>query len=343
MGNLSMLFGGGAFGGSAAPCTLSNCTISANTVSAGQYSGSPAVGGGTYNCTVNNSILSGNQAIDIYGDTRQVLGGGAAGGVLNNCILFKNTANWYFGSGGGGAYNAVLNNCSVVGNSTYANGGGTYICTVYNSILRFNGANYAGGTFSYCCTTPLPAGIGNFVADPAFVNASGGDLHLLSSSPCINSGRNSYVSGSVDLDGNPRIVAGTVDIGAYEYQTPTSVISYAWLQQYGLPTNGSADYVDSDGDGMSNWQEWIAGTNPTNALSVLAMLVPTNNGSGITVTWQSVATRSYYLQAGTNLSGAPMFQTIQTNIPGQAGTTSVVDTNANPGAGQYFYRVGVQN
>jgi len=77
-----------------------------------------------------------------------------------------------------------------------------------------------------------------------------------------------------DLDGNPRIVGGTVDVGAYEYQTPVSKISYAWLQQYGLPITTNIDTEDLDGAGFSVYQDWIAGLNPTNALSVLAMLPP---------------------------------------------------------------------
>ena len=40
------------------------------------------------------------------------------------------------------------------------------------------------------------------------------------------------------------------------------------------PPTDTADYADSDGAGMNNYQEWIAGPNPTNALSVLAMLSP---------------------------------------------------------------------
>ena len=46
------------------------------------------------------------------------------------------------------------------------------------------------------------------------------------------------------------------------------------------------------------------------------------------MTWESVNTRTYYLQSSTNLAAQPAFFTIQSNIVGQVGTTSYTDTTA---------------
>jgi hypothetical protein len=161
-------------------------------------------------------------------------------------------------------------------------------------------------------------------------------------SPCINAGLIAYASGPTDLDGLPRIVCGAVDLGAYEFQGPGSVISYAWLQHYGLPTDGSADFSDPDADGHTTWEEWRCLTDPTNTLSVLRLLTATPSGTNVTVSWQSVAGVNYFLERSTNLWASPPFTLLAPNLPGQPGTTTYTDTNAAT-APSFFYRVGVGN
>jgi hypothetical protein len=253
---------------------------------------------------------------------------------------------------GGGACYSTLNNCTITGNSAAEAGGGAFGSTLNNCIAYYNtatdGANYLTdsftgyGSYNSCCTTPLPvSGTGNFTNPPVFVNASGSNLRLQSNSPCINTGNNAYASGTTDLDGRPRIVGNTIDIGAYEFQPGISGLFIGWLAQFGLPTDGSADYTDPDGDGMNNWQEWRTGTNPNNASSVLRMLSPSNNLHGLNVTWQSVSGATYFLDRSSNLGSQLAFSTIQSNVAGQTGTTSYTDVTATNG-GPYFYRVGVQ-
>ena len=312
---------------------ITNCIITGNAAVGG--------GGGIVCGTLNNCVLCSNTVnnIGFYGS-----GGGANFSMLNNCLLYANIAGW----SGGAAENSTLNNCTICSNTAYAfwyyfEGGGAHSCTLNNCISYYNanGDDCESCSLNHCCTTSGAGNQGNIASEPLFVNLAAGDFHLQTNSPCINSGNNACVTLTNDIDGNPRIQGGTVDIGAYEYQTPASIISYAWLQQYGLPVDGSADFVDSDGDGFSNWQEWHTGTDPTDPSSFLQMLSTSTGPNGVTITWLSENNVAYFLQRGTNLAATPMFFTIQTNIMGQPGATSYTDTDAT-NSGPYFYRVGVQ-
>jgi hypothetical protein len=325
-GNCAYIGGGGASGG-----TILNGILTSNWVAAGG-------GGGAYLATLNNCVVSGNSA---------GWGGGIDYCTANNCLLTGNNA----AQGGGGAVDGTLNNCTVVYNLALVSGGGAYAAVLNNSIIYNNfapeGTNYtldtlSGGSLQSCCTTPLPPGYWNFTNAPIFIDEASGNFRLQTNSHCINAGNNLDAMGSVDLDGNPRIVGGTIDVGAYESQVYSSLISYAWLLQYGLPTDGSADALDPDGDGMNNWQEWIAGTVPTNAASVLRMLSPSKNASGLQLSWQSVIAKRYFLQRSTNLAAQPAFVTIQSNLFGQSNNITAFTDSGATNPTPYFYRVGVQ-
>jgi hypothetical protein len=345
-GNTAFWFegGGGAYG-----CTLNNCTLTGN---------SAYCGGGAHWSTLNNCLLNGNSAqygggaagypsepcplnnCTLTGNSAWY-GGGAYGGTLNNCLLNGNSAQYGGGAAGYPSQPCTLNNSTLVGNSANLVGG-AYECSLNNCIVYFNtGGNYSGGPLYFCCTTPLPTnGFGNITSDPLLLGMAAGNFRLQSNSPCINAGCNAYAPGGTDLDGRPRIVGGTVDIGAYEFQPGVSGLFIGWLQQYGLPTDGSADATDPDADGLNNWQEWRCATDPTNALSVLRLQSATSDGANVTVSWASVAGVSYFLERSTNLGAQPPFLTLATNVVGQPGTTTYTDTNAAPLA-PLFYRVGV--
>jgi hypothetical protein len=347
-----------ADGGGAAGATLNHCLLAGNIC----YG---YIGAGAYGGTLSNCSLVGNWTFGTGGK-----GGGAGGAVLKQCQL---SGNWSYRGGGayestlincalsanfatnsgGGAYGGSLTNCTLAGNWAGTNGGGVYIesnGTLNNCILYFNtaadGSNYYVGPWSYsmnsCCTSPAPEGVANLTLDPLFLDLAGGNLRLQSNSPCINAGSNSSVIGAADLDGRPRILGSSVDIGAYEFQPDVSGLFIGWLQQYGLPTDGSADYADSDNDGMNNWQEWRCQTIPTNSISVLRLLSAMPGPRAVHVNWQSVPGVNYFIERCTNLAGLPQFQLVATNITGQAETTTYRDVGA-AGTTEIFYRVGVGN
>jgi uncharacterized repeat protein (TIGR03803 family) len=104
--------------------------------------------------------------------------------------------------------------------------------------------------------------------------------------------------------------------------------------------------ADPDGDGLSNQQEFLAGSNPNDASSGLRMLPaylahpsPDPNW-GFTVQWQSVAGKFYSLERATNLVKG--FDTIiKIHIPATPPINSETDTNVM-GQGSWFYRVRLE-
>jgi len=315
--------GGGAYGG-----TLYGCTLPGNTA---WYWGGGAYGGTLHNCTVTGNAASGS-------------GGGACDATLHNCILAANLAGNMGGGTGGGALGGTFYNCTVTGNSSWGRAvvGGVSDATLYNCIVSSNECgNYNERcAFSFSCTTPRPAGVGNITNAPLFLDSAGGNFRLQANSPCINAGNNAYITNTTDLDGRPRIVGGTVDFGAYEFQPGISGAFIAWLRQYGLPTDGSVDATDADADGLNNWQEWRCLTDPTNALSVLRLLALEFSGNNVSVRWQSLAGVSYFLERSADLAATPRFMPLATNLPGQSNTTSYTDTNPAR-LSSLFYRVSV--
>jgi len=61
--------------------------------------------------------------------------------------------------------------------------------------------------------------------------------------------------------------------------------------------------ADPDGDGLTNWQEFLAGTDPNNADSVLKVNRVQRVAGGIELSWNSVAGRSYRIALSDNMSG----------------------------------------
>jgi len=368
--------GGGAWCESSA--TLTNCILtgnSANHQGGGVYSGtlhncsvignSAEAGGGGYQARLYSCTLTGNSA---------EVGGGTHDSTLYNCALTGNSASDRGGgySGGyriGGGFLGekspglgMLYNCTLTGNSAGSSGGGTDYGTLYNCIVCFNtapfGPNYDGQWvyfdlnsiwaepwFDYSCTTPLPTnGVGNITSAPVFVDLPAGDLHLRYGSPGIDAGTNLSDLIITDLDGNPRPLDGdgdglaAFDMGAYEFDA-RSIIPADWFTGHGLdPADPQVVSGNPDHDPFTTFQEWLADTDPTNALSFFR-IEAISRSSPAMISFLSSSNRTYTLWGTTDLD--PANWTVvpsQQAIPGTGGTLTFSDPTNAP---QQFYRVEV--
>ena len=99
---------------------------------------------------------------------------------------------------------------------------------------------------------------------------------------------------------------------------------------------GSADH---DGDGVSDYREFLSGTNPTNAASALVISLPHElPNRTVRLTWPSTAGRLYVLEGSQDLITWSSYTDPMTGI---GGTMSVV-LPALDAQIPYFFRVKVR-
>lgn len=160
-----------------------------------------------------------------------------AGTVANNTIVANNGAGIYWAN----TWPTNINNL-VAGN---ARGFERGVAGTSDAEIRFNdvyGNTVLETAADYDNTADRTGSAGNLSADPQFANFAVGNFHLQPGSPCVNAGSNAAVPISgPDMDGQPRVQGGVVDIGADEsdgtaWQVPTPVV---YVSPAGDDTDGS--------------------------------------------------------------------------------------------------------
>lgn len=198
----------------------------------------------------------------------------------------------YAGSGGTGGVGGwestfTMSGCTVSRNDGGAVGGtiggfpGTSGVTsatvsvpnpaIHNTIVWDNpvqpGAFEIAGSISWttCVLPTVPAlGAGTIVADPQFVGPF--DLHIGVGSPCIDAGSNGLAATVEDIDAEPRIMGGTVDIGADEF--PAGLLHPAAGGDVGAPTGGPFDVLLVNGSAGNLVREVTVGAGQALTLDV---------------------------------------------------------------------------
>jgi hypothetical protein len=150
-----------------------------------------------------------------------------------------------------------------------------------------------------------------------------------------------YVAGVIASDGeNPPDRYLSANVLAQSVNSPAGFDSFG---NYGFgfvvldPVDIELPHLDDDGDGYSNRDEWIAGTQSDQADSFFRA---TSVSAGMFIAVASVTGRAYHLHYTTNLL-QPVWWPVSgaTNIPGTGSILSLADTNQAP---TRTYRINVE-
>jgi hypothetical protein len=165
-----------------------------------------------------------------------------------------------------------------------------------NVVQGYSGTAPTGSGNAFITLTPLLAPLDNY-------GGTTKTLALLLGSPA----RNAAVGSPFTTDQRGlTITDGQPDIGAYEAGDISNY--YAWIYE-NLPASTANDPAahattfDYDGDGVSNFNEWIEQTNPGDSTSYLHITQATRTGNNFSITFPSVLGRHYTVEGSTDLSG----------------------------------------
>jgi len=114
-----------------------------------------------------------------------------------------------------------------------------------------------------------------------------------------------------------------------------------WEQQYfSNPTSTNNATGDFDSDGVSNADEYAAGTNPLDPNSLLKFVTQTRLTNGThRVQWSSVSNRTYRVSRAPSLFSG--YTPIATNITSTPTTNTIIDSSAT-NSPQSFYRIELE-
>ena len=216
--------------------TITNSTISGNSADRG---------GGIYNestnmLTVANGVISGNNGEGIYNSSTDAL-------TVTNSTISGNSGCGIFSISSSSAL--IINNTIVAKNSLPDVKEGVPGTITGNNNLIGNGedSELAGtGNIVGTETSPIDPKFVDFAAYTTWTSKywEYWDLRLDVDSLAIDKGDNALAVGAagyllmVDRDGNDRVINGTVDIGAYEYEGDSPKLTAPTLT-IGTPTTNS--------------------------------------------------------------------------------------------------------
>jgi len=96
---------------------------------------------------------------------------------------------------------------------------------------------------------------------------------------------------------------------------------------------------DADNDGLSNAEEYLAGTDSHDPASSLRIGFARVNDAGLVLSFESVLGRVYRIESSTQIGGA-VWSVVKDGIPGNGQTIEIADPEP-PGQNNRFYRLQV--